>query len=133
MTTSLSPSLRTFSNTRFQLCVSLIETMRSHSRLLDELDQLRELRRRGLVYREGIHSGRQIAEVYLIRQERKIAETLARLEATRKTAYALMERADAIEACESTSRQRFTSRLSRRQLPLVPSMATGLGQMSATL
>jgi len=136
--TSPSPTTRPFSkdnpSTRFQLCLSLLETMRSHSRSLDELNQLRELRRRGLVYRDGIHSGRQFVEAYLIHQKRKIDDTIARLETTRRKAYALIELADALEACESTSPRRFTPRHgARRRFPLVPSMTAGLGRMRASL
>ncbi len=88
--------------TPFQLCVALIQTQRTHSQLIHELERVRELRRRGLVYREGIHGNRQFVEAYLDYQQEKINRTLQQLDVNQKRAVHLIAQADATQAKKAT-------------------------------
>jgi hypothetical protein len=81
----------------FELCVALIRAQRSHSRLLDELDQLRERKRRAIAYRGENLPGRQFRDAYLAHLQDRIDRTLRRLEGSRARAHALIVLAEAVE------------------------------------
>jgi hypothetical protein len=83
--------------TPFELCVALIRAQRTHSRLLDKLDQLRERKRRTMIYRGENLPGRQFRDAYLAHLQERINRTLMRLERSRARAYALISLADAVE------------------------------------
>lgn len=108
------------SPTPYQLCVALIQIYRTHSELLNTLDHHRELQRRGLVYREGVHSNPRFIEAYLARQRDKIKQTLHQLQATREHALGLIRLtdaasdADAALETESSAPERFSARFARR-------------------
>ena len=96
----------------FDLCVSLIEAQRTHLRLMDELARLRELERRGLVYREGTRSNSNFVEAFLTLHRRKIDELIGLLNESRARAMVLIKHTEEIE---TSPRGRFSSRIRRRK------------------
>jgi hypothetical protein len=98
----------------------LIQVQRVHSQLLDTLGHARELQRRGLVYREGIHSNRQFVDAYLAHQQVKIEQTLEQIKASQAQAMRLVELADAPKPAESAASDRFSARFERRRRRLSP-------------
>lgn len=100
--------------TPFQLCIALIQVQRAHSQLLDTLGHARELQRRGLIYREGIHSNRQFVDAYLAHQQATVEKTVEQIKASREQAMRLIELADAPKPANAAASERFSARFERR-------------------
>lgn len=121
--------LPNMSSGSFQFCIALIELQQAHSRLLGALEHARELQRRGLIYREAIHTNRQFVDAYLAHHQKKIDRTLDEIQECRKQAIALMASSREPSSPETASSVRFSARFQEARSSGSPRVPDQLGRV----